>query len=220
VSIETKIRETFDELAREVSASPDAWQRLEKNARRHQRRRTGVASILAVATIVACLVWVPRLRSTVSPQIVQTSPASPTKSNEASGSTDPTTMKAQEVLDALLQAQPQGRATAAAYVETTTAKYVSANPVEAGASIAKPADAILVIKVFGTFHAISHGGPAGVNTDATTIVIVYDERLGTNVEATYFSEPASPDVPGSGATADGRVSYDLRLLGTPQTLKV
>lgn len=127
------------------------------------------------------------------------------------------TAQAQQILDSLLSSQPAGKANSAEFVETTAAEYIAAEPTGSRASISnsdlQPGDRLILVKVVGTFPS-AHSGPAGANTDATEIVVVYDERLQKEVEVAFASEP----VPGYAASGAPSAPFDLETLGTPQPL--
>lgn len=67
MSLESKIQEAFESLARELSPSPDAWERLATEKLRRNRWRVAAASMVAIVAITATIVLVPRLRSTTPP---------------------------------------------------------------------------------------------------------------------------------------------------------
>lgn len=134
------------------------------------------------------------------------------------GNASAATARARSVLADVLQAQPHGTPQIAAYVATTYGQFVDnlapeSRPTD---STASPSDPVLIVKVFGTFPQ-AHRGPEGANTDATTIVAVFDEAVGRTVEVTYFAGPVSHDLaPNVDATTP--VYADLLALGTPVSL--
>lgn len=128
---------------------------------------------------------------------------------------------AQRIADQLVE-QAQGKATAAAYVETTYGRYVAILPVPDRPlpSSAPDDDVVLVIKIFGAFTSGRRGiGAIGEDTSSTAILAVYDETLDRLVEASYDNSPPGEDVTGVPDPAHPHPYADLRLLGTPHKLR-
>ena len=167
--------------------------------------------ILVAGTVVAAVAVTLAVINSVGPS---PSPTNPSGASVAS-------LRAQQIVADVLATQPNAVATAAAFVETTIAKYQALLPPESrlpDAQLGSPDDAILVVKIFGTFQA-AHRGLPGVNTDATTILVVYNERLQQNVEVTYFSSPLTQDISATAAKSSKPIVVDLRQLGSPETLE-
>jgi hypothetical protein len=133
------------------------------------------------------------------------------------GSTSVTAAKAQEILDSLLLSQPAGKAESAEFVETTMAEYIAAQSPESRVSSSdsgvRPEDRLILVKVVGTFPS-AHSGPTAADTDASEIVVVYDERLQKTVERAF----ASAHAPGYAASGAPSAPFALATLGTPQPL--
>ena len=130
---------------------------------------------------------------------------------------------AQQVLDQLLAAQPHGSAVVAAYVQTTLHAFNdSLDPqtrIPISDYVGAADDAILVVKVFGSFPD-AHRGPVGANTDATAITVAYDLASSVALTTMYESGSEPPDLPGAPKASANLVTLvDLRRLGTPQELQ-
>jgi hypothetical protein len=131
-------------------------------------------------------------------------------------STPAAVSNAQTVLSELLATQPNGKALAAAAVTTSFGTYIANLPPESKLpSYDTSSNAtVIVLKVYGSFpHA--HRGPAGANTDSTTIIEVYDTATDSPVEVTYLTGPEPADLAGSTSKGD---YIDLRDLGAPEIL--
>jgi hypothetical protein len=74
-----------------------------------------------------------------------------------------------------------------------------------------------VLKVFGWFPS-AHRGPVGADTDATTIVEVYDAATAQVLGMAFLTGPEPPDL--GGPPSAGAVYMDLRRLGKPVPLKL
>ncbi len=182
--------------------------------RRHPPRRVTVGSTtlslrplaLILTTLVAALVTLAVL-------------GLPRASRHVVASSVSATTQAQQILDSLLSSQPLGKVTSATFVETTVARYVEAEPPESAYPNPEleSGDPLIIIKVVGTFPS-AHSGPAGANTDASIIVVAYDERLGKNVGVTYVSAPISSDFLSGAPSVSLAVPFELSKLGTPQSL--
>jgi hypothetical protein len=164
------------------------------------RSQAGAAfAVLGLVALVACARFQPLAKSTAPAQA----------DSDAA---------ARLVLTRLLDGQPSGRAETASYVETTFAAYVAGLAPESRNpnSVAAMTDKVIILKVFGEFPS-AHRGPSNTNTDATMIVVVYDEKLSSNVEVTYLRAPLTPDLSASASPSES-IFADLRQLGTPRPI--
>ena len=107
-------------------------------------------------------------------------------------------------------------AVAAAYVETTCAKYSCVFPV--GLPGVSATDAVLVVEVEGWFPQAHRAARPG---DGATTSLVQGYDLTAGIDAGMYSlfDPASPDLPGASASPGQRFS-ELRRFGAPQLLVV
>lgn len=141
----------------------------------------------------------------------------------ASTGASPATETAQAIVDKLEHRNP-GKATGAAFAETTRDAYEQSLPPESrnGISVGSRADKLLVIKVVGAFTPVhSEPGIGPGSPPVSTLIAVYDEALDAIVENTYLNEPSTADVPNAppGAAASSAPIYaDLRALGGPTAL--
>ena len=139
-------------------------------------------------------------------------------SDRGPGASSMASVKAQEVLDKMLAQQPHGRATSAAFVETTNGEYEASLPkAERLTSGTGPdEDRVIIVEVTGTFPS-AHRGLPGANTDADRITTVYDEKSGDTI-VTRFSQtaPANPNASGAPIVPPTILSR----LGTPEPLTI
>jgi hypothetical protein len=115
--------------------------------------------------------------------------------------------------------QPRGTIAAAGYIETTFASFAASLPDRAGLPAGtSSADIVEVVEVDGWFPA-AHRGPLGADTDATSIVIAYDETLLMRLDEAYVRDPSitGPSA-GPGLTLD-TFRY-LTRFGVPVALNV
>jgi outer membrane murein-binding lipoprotein Lpp len=141
----------------------------------------------------------------------------------SSTSVSSATETAQAIVDKI-EHENRGKATGAAYAETTGDAYDQSLPPESrnGISVGSRADKLLVIKVVGAFTPVhSEPGIGPAPRPVSTLIAVYDEALGVIVENTYLDEPSTADVPNAPADAaasDAPIYADLRALGQPTAL--
>jgi hypothetical protein len=141
----------------------------------------------------------------------------------SSTSARPAAETAQEIVGKL-EYQTPGKASGAAFAETTRDAYEQSLPPESrnGISAGSSADKLLVVKVVGSFTPVhSEPGIGSGPRAVSTLLAVYDEALGTIVENTYLDEPSTADVPNAPANAapsDAPIYADLRALGQPTAL--
>jgi hypothetical protein len=141
----------------------------------------------------------------------------------ATATASPQTTQAQAIASNLIGGA-SGKADAAAFVSSTLAAYLKANPSDAGAyPEVDGQDTVLLVKVHGTFDGSLTRQPAGFAGPkvANNLVILYDFTTGRSLMSASF-EGAAPDVSNSGAPAAGGAPtpFDLRSLGTPIALSV
>ncbi len=131
---------------------------------------------------------------------------------------DPIESQAQLMLANLIARQPRGTPVAAAYVQTTYARFVGAQADSAGLpSAAEATDIVVVLEVDGWFPG-AHHALAGTSADATEILAPYDVTRGVDLPWSYAFNPASPDIPGAAASASAERFVMLRHYGTPIAL--
>ena len=134
------------------------------------------------------------------------------------GASSMASAKAQEILDIMLAQQPRGRATSAAFVETTNGEYEASLPKDERLSSGTVPndDRVIIVEVTGTFPS-AHRGLPGANTDADRITTVYDETSGDTI-VTRFSQtaPANPNASGAPIVPPTILSR----LGTPEPLTI
>jgi hypothetical protein len=129
----------------------------------------------------------------------------------------PVATLAQQMADRLFPGR-NGWVVAAAYVETTFEKYAGSFPDTNGLPQVSATDAILVVEVEGWFPE-AHRSPTPGGGAATSMVQAYDLTAGIDAGILYLFDPASPDVPGTSASA-GQRFRELRQFGVPQLLVV
>jgi hypothetical protein len=127
--------------------------------------------------------------------------------------------KARSLLAKVMATQPQGRVTAAAYVQANYADFAAAQVDMAGLpSSPATADILVIVEVDGWFP-YAHSAPAGNAGNATGILAPYDVTTGVGLPWTYAFDPLSPDVPGASAGSVERFAL-LRHYGMPNLLAV
>lgn len=185
-------------------------------------RRLLIRRMLVVAVVALAVGGCTRLEAGASQSEQPSASASTTSAQSTALAPSPSPSGARATADQLLagvlSSQPHGKASAAAYVETTYGVFegILAPESRLPVSADTATHGVIVLKVFGSFPNAHRGAP-GANTDATTIVVVYDTTLATTVESAYFRGPEPADL--SGAAASPRADYvDLRSLGTPVAL--
>lgn len=180
-----------------------------------------ISRSLATAVVILAVGGCTRLEAGAvqsAPPSAPPSALTPSVAPSPSPSPTDTASAAQQLLATLLSSQPHGKASAAAYVVTTYGAFEASLAPESRLPMSADAatHGVIVLKVFGSFPAAHRGAP-GANTDATTIVAVYDTTTDAVVDYTYYTGPEPADLPG--AQASTRAEYaDLRTLGTPVAL--
>ncbi len=139
-------------------------------------------------------------------------------SDRGSGASSMASAKAQEILEQVLAQQPHGRATSAAFVETTNGEYEASLPKDERltSGTVPDSDRVIIVEVTGTFPS-AHRGLPGENTDADRITTVYDEESGDTL-VTRFSQtaPANPNASGAPIVPPTILSR----IGTPEPLTI
>ena len=175
----------------------------------HTPAGIGVAAL--AATIVVALV--------IAPIVLRSAGSGPGAGVAASAAPSVSTATfAQQLADGLVGGQRNGRAVAAAYVETTFGEYAGSLPDTNGLPKVGAKDDILVVEVEGWFPG-AHPAPPLTSGTATSLMWAYDLTAGIDIGRYDSFDPASPDQPNASASAGRRFS-ELRQFGVPTILIV
>jgi hypothetical protein len=209
------LRVESDRLVERFDAQSVARKAMDDEGRGPQRLAM-VAGTIAVAALTT-IVGVALLNSPKSP------PGSVTQSAETATPSplpvDPTTAKAQSLVDRFLSSRP-GQAAAAAFVTTTYGSYAATLPDVAGISgTPSPSDSVLVVELEGFFPATHSCGFIMTACFDTGIMVAYDLNLGDTLDVTYEDDPGSRDRPSPQASVSERFGV-LRQWGTPVALQL
>lgn len=153
--------------------------------------------------------------------VLRSAPRTAAAASSSSSPANGESTVAQSVLAELLK-RGNGKAVAAAFVETTSAAFGAASASDEGnVKHIAGGDELVVVKAYGNFTP-THSTPFGVSPQPATIMIsVYDVPMGRVISNSFLSGNPNdvlsiaglPPVPSSST-----VEADLRKMGTPQAL--